>query len=215
MPEHLQIYGYEFWEDDRRNNVIYPSPHGEVITQPSEKGGGFQAGPYDFTENGYLTFTIGVQTVDRDNSLKDWSFVAWGESGDVYVYHTDGSKTDDWGKSKNMKKLGPKNKPEKWNAQGKTAMEKPNKAKVKFNDDEMPEMHDLFAPPIHREREVFLEWASKHTKPTKVENYAVGKKKIGHFRFENFSNKYTVEDNKLLDFTIGLPKEHWNAIGEN
>ena len=61
------------------------------MTKPSEEGGSFQAGPYDFTENGYLTFTIGLQSVDIRDELKDWSFVAWGEKGDVYVYNLDKS----------------------------------------------------------------------------------------------------------------------------
>ena len=40
---------------------------------------------------------------------KDWSLVAWGEDGDVFVYNLDGSESSHWAMGGSMmKKYGPK-----------------------------------------------------------------------------------------------------------
>ena len=149
------------------DKCIYPDPSGEVTTNRGEKGqSALQAGPYEFTKDGFLTFTISFETVDKQEKLRDWSFVAWGESGEVYVYKTDGSKTSDWGKSTSMEDLGPQNKPETWDPVGKNAMRMPNKQRpwlrYVVND---------YRPPVE---DIFLSWARLWTQPTyDVENLAV------------------------------------------
>ena len=69
-----------------------------------------------------------MHSIDKNDTIRDWSLVVWGSEGAVYVYNKDGSKTDDWGKSDSMKKLanGPKGKPRAWNPAGKEAMQNPN-----------------------------------------------------------------------------------------
>ena len=41
------------------------------------------------------------------NAPKDWSLVAWGENGEVFVNNADGSASNHWAKGDSMKRFGP------------------------------------------------------------------------------------------------------------
>ena len=152
--------------------AIYPSPEGSVMQGDAKKGGSRQIGPFDFTADGFQTFTVGMQFIGLNNQVKDWSLVAWGESGDVYVYNLDGSKTDDWGKSANMRKLGPNNKPASWNPAGKNAIKEPNRKAEKLTKVANPKTPK---PEAQQPEKAFAKWAAANTKVKNIENYASGR----------------------------------------
>lgn len=132
-------------------------------------GGSLEVGPFDFTANGFQTFTIGMHFPDLNgDKVKDWSLVAWGESGDVYVYNTDGSATDDWGKSASMRRLGPNDKPSTWNAAGKTAIKMPNKKAEKLTKVPNP---PVAKPSAQAPEKMFAKWAAASTKVKNVANF--------------------------------------------
>ena len=57
---------------------------------------------------------------------KDWSLVAWGEHGDVFVYNANGSASSHWAMGDSMKKLGPQGAKPIFSTEGLTEMKMPN-----------------------------------------------------------------------------------------
>ena len=99
-----------------------------------------------------------MHSLDKNDAIKDWSLVVWGDKGPVYVYNKDGSKTNDWGKSDSMKKLasGPKGKPAAWNSAGKEAMPVPNEPKEVLNEVRSANI----APAKIEPARIFRHWAA-------------------------------------------------------
>lgn len=142
----------------------------------AKKGGSLQIGPFDFTADGFQTFTIGMQFTGLNNKVKDWSLVAWGENSDVYVYNLDGSATDDWGKSTSMRELGPNNKPAKWVPAGKTAIASPNRKAEKLTEVPNPKTPK---PKTQQPEKAFAKWAAANTKVKNIPNFAKGSGELG------------------------------------
>ena len=110
---------------ENKYHVIHPSPTGSIKKANVNRGGTTQLGPFNFDADTFQTFTLGLNWQGTHHP-HDWSITVYGQSGDVFVYNLDGSKTMEWGKSASMAKLGPKSKPASWNATGKTELTIPN-----------------------------------------------------------------------------------------
>ena len=65
------------------------TPDGKWLRHHVMWGGPLQLDPMVFQANSYDEMEVHFNVGDRSNP-SDWSVVAWGESGPVYVYHNDG-----------------------------------------------------------------------------------------------------------------------------
>ena len=104
-------------------NFLYPTPNRRWEMVASDYGGMMQAGPYAFEADTYLTVSIALQL--SGDVPKDWSVVAWGESGDVFVYNVDGSESSHWAMGDSMKRFGAQTKPA-FSTEGLTELKLPN-----------------------------------------------------------------------------------------
>ena len=94
---------------ERKYHAIYPSPVGEIAETSANYGGTIQVGPFAMNAGEYQTFSL---TLAHNNKRPaDWSVVAWGETGQVYVYNADGSETQHWARGPSMKKFGVESRP--------------------------------------------------------------------------------------------------------
>ena len=71
------------------------SPDDSWHSHDPVRGGPFQFDPVSMQANSYEDMEIHFNVGDKSNPT-DWSVVAWGETGPVYVYHNDGKKTAHW-----------------------------------------------------------------------------------------------------------------------
>ena len=60
-----------------------------------DQGGPIQFGPLKFGANTYEDMEVHFNVGDGSNPA-DWSVVAWGESGPVYVHNTGADASDHW-----------------------------------------------------------------------------------------------------------------------
>lgn len=61
------------------------------MQQDADKGGNWEMGEYTFTKDSYLDVELFLAL--GPNQPRDFSVVAWGETGPVYVYREDGAKS--------------------------------------------------------------------------------------------------------------------------
>ena len=80
---------------EKAAHYFKPTPQGGWFAHSCKNGGPLQLGPYNFKANEYQDFEVHFEVGDRTNPA-DWSLVAWGESGDVFVYPKDGVKSSAW-----------------------------------------------------------------------------------------------------------------------
>ena len=155
-----------------------------------KKGGTIQLGPYNFDADTFQTFTLGLNWQGTYHP-HDWSVTVYGQSGDVFVYNLDGSKTMEWGKSRSMAKLGPKSKPASWAPAGKTELTIPNRQKeptktvVRAN-------RTPAAPQQHPEKN-FVRWSKALPNDENVPDMAIGMVEKGQYMFHFYENRSTVE----------------------
>lgn len=78
-------------EYENLHHSILPTPDDSMAFLKANKGGTLQIGPFAMKAGEYETFSIAVAPDNKRPA--DWSIVAWGESGQVFVYNADGTET--------------------------------------------------------------------------------------------------------------------------
>ena len=103
---------------------IQPLPNEDWAFLEANEGGTTQIGPFSMKAGEYETFSIAVAPDNRRPA--DWSIVAWGESGQVFVYNADGTETQHWARSESMKKIGVQGTRPKFDSSKLKQMARPN-----------------------------------------------------------------------------------------
>mmetsp|Transcript_21638 Transcript_21638/g.28981 ORF Transcript_21638/g.28981 Transcript_21638/m.28981 type:complete len:87 (-) Transcript_21638:563-823(-) len=86
--------------------MLYPNLEEDIAVGDLTSGGTLQVGPFNFDGNAYMKFQVGL-SLSEGKIPKDWSLVAWGDSGPVYVYNSDGSTTSNFAMSGQHQKHAP------------------------------------------------------------------------------------------------------------
>ena len=135
-------------------NSVHPTPYDKTVYQPVEAGGTLQLGPFNFDSNSYQDFKVAL-AIGHGALPKDWSFVAWGENGPVYVYNQNGSATSNFAMGVNGSRATQPGKPTNW-----------EQTKPKKNDLKQPKPDgNTFipappAPAVPRKYDPVKEWHS-------------------------------------------------------
>ena len=113
------------WDDDvvpsqcqggygPNENHYIVTPDGKWMAHDPLSGGPFQLDPIHMQANSYDNIEIHFNVGDKTNPT-DWSVVAWGETGPVYVYHNGGKTTANWSTDPKHRKPA-SGKPATWDA---------------------------------------------------------------------------------------------------
>ena len=89
--------GKTFLANKKLSNAVMPTAESDynVMMRSANKGGSINMDmPYGMKANEYLDFNIWV--TPNPDGANDWSIVAWGEKGPVYVYEAEGKETKKW-----------------------------------------------------------------------------------------------------------------------
>lgn len=141
---------------------------------------------------------------------KDWSAVAWGEKGAVYVYNKDGTDSQHFAKSAKMKKYGPTDKPAAFDKASLTKIKKPNQKKPAAKV-EVP-APDVPLPPPYNPMKKFAEWATPIASAPNAKGFAYDKDSTvikGVYGAQIYKNVSTPESNKKVVFKQSVLKVDW------
>ena len=141
---------------------------------------------------------------------KDWSFVAWGEHSQVYVYNADGSQSAHWSRSPTMMKFGPDNRPD-FSTDGKKKIKMPNRAKPPAKVEKPLPKPTPDPPKQHPERRM-AEWAATVAN-SKDLDYAT--ERVKNHLCRVFKNNSPVERNRSNLVTGRIKKKIWDAIEDD
>ena len=100
---------------DKTDRHYIKSPAGTYHSHRPLPGGPIQLDPFVFQANSYSDFEFHFNVGDKSNP-NDWSVVAWGENGPVYLYNKDGVESSHWDTSAKHRKPPSDSKPAKWDS---------------------------------------------------------------------------------------------------